>query len=343
MSLVLYGITAYEYWRSSQLRDTPEFGAISVPSASTLCSRVPLRDLTGPLSRTEGLPGKLHLLVGGASERSTSEFVQFHCSQNLSKLPPGSFYQIGPSIYVASPELCFVQLASELPFLELVRAGFDLCSRYQLSPYERMQTTECEPSATRASISRFLAQMPKGFYGLGKARTAARWILENSRSPRETSLAMMLHLPSQIGGFQISNMELNRRIDPSDTARLLTRKSSFEADVYFPGQHRVLEYESDLCHSNYVQGSHDYEKISALQAMGYEVTPITTWQMNTFESLEALVVDAKRAMHLRDRRSDQLSAQRREMHYLVLSDERTLRDQAPLADTARWQFLLPRL
>ena len=343
MGLVLYGITAYEYWRSSLPRYTPEYGDISASGLLAACGPTSLRELTGPIIRTEGILDKMHLLVSSPSARRRSKVAEFHCCRAIDALPKGSFYQIGAGIYASSPELCFVQLASELSPLELMRAGTDLCSRYLFSPYDRMETVECEPVTTRKRLGQFIETMPKWTPGLKRARRAIRWVLENSRSPRETSLAMVMNLPSRLGGFQIPGVELNCRISPDETAGLLARRSYFEADVLLREHKRILEYESDLYHGGSQQGSHDYEKIASLQTMGYVVTPITTWQMDSFEALEALLLSVMGSMGMRNRMGDELSLRRRETHYQIMQDERRQRELPPIADMAPWRYLIARL
>ena len=134
--------------------------------------------------------------------------------------------------------------------------------------------------------------------------------------------------------------ELNHRIDLDDKEALLTRKQWLEGDVYFLGMNRVFEYESNEFHNSESQLSFDLEKISTLQIKGLTVTPISTWQMNNFDALESLMIESKRQMGFRERSADELSQERRYVHFQVLEKEKADRQSSPLADTKRWKCLM---
>ena len=340
MSLILTGITAYEFWRSAISHDTPEFGEVSKQSYFALFKHESARPVIDPLKRIDGSIGDLHILVGSAKDRIRIPGITCHYCTNPNQLPAGSIYQISRDLFVVSPELCLVQLAATLPFLETVRVGTDLCSRYAIGLFNKMDLVEIAPATSHDTIQRYISLLPTGMRGLEKARRATRYIHDGSRSPRETSLSILMALPTRMGGFQMPAFELNHRIDLDDKLAALTRRRYFEFDVFFIGQNRAFEYESDIHHDSLIQLSFDYEKISALQTKGYIVTPISSWQMGSFEAFEKLMVSTKLQLGQRDRCGEKLSALRRQTHYDVLERERINRSSTPLAETTRWRFLL---
>jgi hypothetical protein len=85
-----------------------------------------------------GLSAPLHVLAQNTGVRRTTATLRRHiCSQPL---PTGSLIQISPELIVASPELCFLQMASELSLLDLVGLGFEFCGTYRLDKQNEERT-----------------------------------------------------------------------------------------------------------------------------------------------------------------------------------------------------------
>ena len=340
MGLVLYGNTAFEFWRSGQLYLSPgcEISPVSqIPSCT-----FDARNLSHHLKRLDGVPSKIEVLDFSRANRRRAYGIKCHYFAHPELLPKGSFCHVNDEIYVASPELCFAQLAHELSFLDLVRAGFDLCSRYLVAPHDNMKLIECNPATNKQSLEQFINRVPL-FRGRGAAVSAVRWVLDNSRSPRETSCGMLMNLPTRRGGFQFPNLELNVKVNLKDEAIQITRKSILEADAACQDFCEYFEYESWQHHSHDLQFMFDYEKIGALQAMQYRVTPITSWQLSNFDSIDAIFRSVKHRMGLRDRTTDRISQARRQTHYEIVEAERNLRNAPVLENRRCWQYLLPRL
>ena len=85
--------------------------------------------------------------------------------------PRGSFVRIARNVLASSPELCFVQMASELSLPALIRLGFELCGTYGVATVGKADFRFERPFTTPARLARFLdkaANMP----GTVKARKA---------------------------------------------------------------------------------------------------------------------------------------------------------------------------
>lgn len=342
MSIVLCGDTAYEYWRSSISHKSPEFGVISYSGFLAHFSHESARTISDSLQMRPGSRGDLHLLLASPGQRWDVDGIQFHYFLHPDLLPSESFYQISSDTYVVSPELCFVQFAATHSFVETVWAGTDLCSKYQISLYDNMETVECDPMTTRKDIEAYLAKLPKGTPGLKQARMAVRYITNSSRSPRETSLCTIMALPTIKGGFAMPEFVANDHLNPFGKWKKLLRKEKLEGDIVFAEQEWVFEYESNEHHGEDQRGF-DYEKISTLQMMGVTVTPISTWQMSDFEALETLLIGCKHQMGQRDRKQEKYSQQRKNTHADIMRIEEDGRTRVKLSETKRWQYLLTRL
>ena len=73
----------------------------------------------------EGIALPLHVIVPSQAARSRCGKVACHVSSAM--FPRGSFVRIARNVLASSPELCFVQMASELSLPALIRLGFELC------------------------------------------------------------------------------------------------------------------------------------------------------------------------------------------------------------------------
>lgn len=342
MSLVLCGITAYEFWRSALLSDSPEFGTISKSTYLALNLHVSAARVSAALRRIDGVPGDLHILVSKGN-RCHVPGITCHYVEHPELLPEESFYQVSHGLYIVSPQLCFLQVAEESTFLDLARIGTDLCSKYLCSPYEKEKLIQLEQQRFSSGTFRAYLAKAQGFRGIAKARAAARWIVDNTRSPRETSMALLMTLPSRRGGFQLHGWEANALVDLDEQASLILRQSKVECDMLNRKYWRTFEYNSDLFHDTEEAGEHDLEKITALQSMGYVVTPISTRQFNDFDVFESIVLDTRRKMGSSDRSDSHVSRMRRFTHADLLETERANRRKVQIAETARWKYMIPRL
>ena len=73
-----------------------------------------------------GVP--LHVVVAQANDRVRTGSPVCHVWS--AGFPAGSFVRLRDGLYISSPERSFVEMATELSLVELVRYGCLLCSRY---------------------------------------------------------------------------------------------------------------------------------------------------------------------------------------------------------------------
>lgn len=133
MAIFVWGISALELWRSrfdalAPSRALPQASARPGSAAAAIASLV-----AGSVARP------VHVEVASAALRPQVAGVVAHVRGQ--PLPRGAYYRLRGSpvsddetVYVAGPEALFVQLAAELPFLELVALAAELCAGYVLRP-----------------------------------------------------------------------------------------------------------------------------------------------------------------------------------------------------------------
>ena len=157
---------------------------------------------------------KVDLLIRDLNSASTRENVALHICN--SKVPPSSLLPIDADLkgFVTSPEFTYLQIASKLDFIGTILAGSALCSDYFLNQdgHGGVSQRQNGPLTNRAAIAKFLSTQGRK-RGIIPAKRALQYIVEKARSPREASLALLLCLPYNLGGFNLGTVELNRSIE----------------------------------------------------------------------------------------------------------------------------------
>lgn len=251
----------------------------------------------------------LHLLVRSRLDRRWQpDLITHSCTKNLS---PGSFFSLGEGLFVTSPELTFIQVACRLSLESLIHFGMMLCGMYCREPIALAQPDGCsEPLrdvelcsakngglALRPSRSRRLkkrvpltsaddlrayAEGVRSMQGrsLNGVRLALRvlpYVIDRSRSPMESALAMALCLPRRFGGFALPLPSLNAPVRLTPRGDLaggvrwdVSGSPYFECDLVWE-EHRVIaEYHGDDGHFTREGTAKDARKANILRGEGYK-------------------------------------------------------------------------
>lgn len=277
MDPVLSHISALEYWRSVRI------GSRSfrfVQDASPLLAETPKKDALakpGPWWLTR----PLHVLVSSRSARRSSSEIQCHVQSG--PLPPGSILDSRNGFCVCSPELCFIQMATELSLPKLIELGYEFCGTYDTS---NGRVCECLPLTSADKLMAYV-ESTGPVYGKKKALRALRYDLDGSASPRETVLSMLLCLPYALGGYGLPVPLMNHRVDLSARARRIAGRKYLVCDLYWPDVKLNVEYDGGL-HVEAERVSKDSMRRDALLSMGVKVVTITKWQVNDGGEMNAI-------------------------------------------------------
>lgn len=192
-----------------------------------------------------------------------------------------SFVQVSKGLYVSSPEACFLQLARQLSLVELVEVGFEFCGTYGLSDEAPRGFETRKPLATKRSLERYLTKS-SGQFGVKKALKALGYVVENSASPMETMLVLLLCLPTYLGGYGFEHPQLNYQIEVLDH-RLSGRKDRWcVCDLYWPCAKLALEYDSDMFHTDSGRIARDSDRRSDL--LGQRIALISVTRQQVFDA-----------------------------------------------------------
>ncbi len=183
------------------------------------------------------------------------------------------FLELGSGLFIASPELCFAQLAKDAEPIELMRLGFELCGSYSLDPSQDHGFHNREPLATSESITKMLGALPRNCPKT--ARKATCFIRNGSASPMETYLALMLGLPASFGGYGLGMPLMNAEVNIAESQAQRKNHLRYHCDLYWPDQRVALEYNSREFHLNEKAAERDASRVNDLLGSGIMTVAIT--------------------------------------------------------------------
>lgn len=239
--------------------------------------------------------GKVDLLIRDVNSASTRANVALHiCNSKTSSsmLLPIDAEQKG---FVTSPEFTYLQIASKLDLIGTILAGSALCSDYFLNQNGHGGVSQRQNGSltNRAAIAKFLTTQGRK-RGIIPAKRALQYIVEKARSPREASLALLLGLPYNLGGFNLGTIELNMPIElenrygekitriPDLTIQLKDKRKK-QATV-------LLDYDPAVTHTGNQKVMRDMDRENELVA-GVQCPhfSVSGEMLKSFESVQGLV------------------------------------------------------
>lgn len=123
-----------------------------------------------------------------------------------------------------------------------------------------------------------------------RALRVADLAFDNSGSPMETALALILTLPVAWGGFGLPKPELNGEVDTSNQRGILADRDEVTPDLLWRKEGIAVEYDSTEKHgrAGVAQLSEDALRSNILTALGYRVLRVTPGVVATIGMIELL-------------------------------------------------------
>lgn len=236
-----------------------------------------------------GLSVPLNILVANGSARKST--VGLKCHSATLEFPYCSFIRVEPGLVVCSPELCFMQMASELSFVELVTLAYELCGSYRLgnkSDPDRGFRDDLPLTSTARLIE--YATKAIGQKGRVKALRALAYTADNSASPMETILTLLLALPCKQGGYGFSLPRLNYPLDVPRKTKSSGDKPRYYCDLYWPDSKLAIEYDSDAYHAASDRIARDAIRRNALSLAGATVITVSRRQIQSTTEIHKIAV-----------------------------------------------------
>lgn len=274
-------ILAYEsslaYWRNPAAKRGRSLDAVEAHNfIDQACGCTHVQTLNNALSSDllAGMCKPLDLLTANRNERRSTKRARFHCVQTA--LPDGALVLVDETalpdgtvlrIALSSPEFCFLQMARLLAWFDLIALGFEFCGGYALAPDATRGFLPRSPISTPKSLAVFAADA-HNFTGAKAARKAARQILQESRSPKETKVCMLAHLPRLQGGMGCKAPLLGQKIEAPDPAARILGTRTFKPDLYWPEYRIAVEYSSHTWPSAHERLNYDKLVRNAYRMLG---------------------------------------------------------------------------
>ena len=205
-------------------------------------------------------------------------------------------------LYIASPELNFVQMAAGFSLIETLGYGYELSGTY--TPQESAKEspiTLLKLSSSKRLIS--YSEKAKGIHGAATARKAAKHVLDNSASVKETQVATLFTLPKRCHGLAMIRPVLNRRIDVDPTGKPFVSQDRFFIDLYWEGFGVGLEVDTNLHHSSNPSRIRDARRRNALRNYGYRIVEATQGDLQSALGIAGLGMQVYNLMGIRPSRN----------------------------------------
>ena len=237
---------------------------------------------------------RMDVLVASAPGRRND--ADTHCHVWSAPVPENSFLKAAPSVYVSSPEFCFLQMAGSLSLPKLIQLGFELCGCYVIDARTRRGFTRTKrPMTTPVHLAKYLQATTK-CYGHAKAMRALRWIVENSWSPMETDITILLTLPTRMGGYQMPLPKLNHRIDLPSELQQRAGVAGYCLDMVWPNL-TSLEFNGVEDHLSPISAGRDRTREMILRRMGIQLIVVTQYQVLRADEFDTTVKSLCMLLH----------------------------------------------
>lgn len=213
-------------------------------------------------------PPPVTLLVPSARLRREANAIS--CAVCPIDIPPSSFFEIRPGLYMASPELVFLRLATRVSVNRLAEIGMELCARYFIDEKTGELPDRNALLTTPERIAEFLDSAP-GVNGSSKARQALKFVLPESKSPMENKMKLQFCHPMRRGGFNLPFTVMNFEVKPRESLQKLTTQETYSIDLADPDTQKGLEFDGREKH---LDASKDKQRRIELKALGWDIFPL---------------------------------------------------------------------
>ena len=303
MKLVLSHGSALEFWRAQPARQQAQPCATRLQALPE--SVVPDADAAAAiLDAGLDLRTPVQILVDATGRGARRDVLQV---RSTSLLPTRSLLRVADDVLVVCPELCFLQMASVLPLVDLVRVGYELCGTYAECDGIRYG---CEPVTSPTKLCAYVRRA-KGVDGVRGARRALRSVLPDSASPMETVLVMLLCLPRMLGGYGLPAPQLNGRVEVNRRRGALVSQEFYVCDLLWRDAGVAIEYDSTTFHSGADRMARDARRRGELAALGVHIETVTSEQVFHWAQTDKLAARMAKLLKVRVRPPDARSFEER--------------------------------
>ena len=243
-------------------------------------SRKEIETLFARFPRLLTLP--LHVCVDDRSFRSGKRDVVSHVEP--AAIFGTQFLQAAPGVFVASPELCLAQLSRGRHPARVAQIAFELCGSYRRDSRNSAGFVAASPLTDLEKVKRFMDEAPERFKGIGSLKKVIAFVLEGSRSPMETDVAILFSFSRRRGGRGYVGFNLNGLVEVPPLLVDSVNQPYYHVDFLWPEKRVAVEYDSDLAHLGSERIARDATRKNSLQLLGYTTLTLTRMQLMDWDS-----------------------------------------------------------
>lgn len=225
----------------------------------------------------------IHLLVPRSSLRVRTDEARPHVWRG--PVPYGSLLYLAPGILTASPEFNALLEMRGASLVERTLTLMRYCGIFAIDESSEDGFVK-RPQLATVERLRSLALQEQRQFSSRNLLEASELAIERARSPFEARLALVLTIPSEMGGFGIPRPELNKPIDIGDEGFAILGRRSVEGDLVWLGKRIVVEANGRLRHEG--RFGDDLTRASALEANGFSVRFVTAQQLRSPRQMSIL-------------------------------------------------------
>ncbi len=201
-------------------------------------------------------------------------------------------------VYVACPELCFLQAAHILPLHLAVKIGNMLCAMYIRDDEEVMGQRNIQPLTSKKKIEQYLNKVEK-VAGLKNARRALKYVSDKCNSPMEVNIAVIGKLPISAGGYALEDFKMNGEAKLKKEAKELLGRKVCMCDMLWEEEKVIVEYESNLTHLDKEQHEYDKRRSTAIINAGYKIINITARDVGVLSRTDEIFEIIRKSLGMR--------------------------------------------
>lgn len=281
MAMYLTGSTALAFWRWKALtRSCSEVPARTRLTHFGICTE----SLAEIRAACEPFCNDAPIHVTCANRRNGREVRFHHCT---TRIPDGSLFRLNDRLFVASPELALMHTVRGLPAPAALLALCEACGTYAIDHDDMRGFRDRPPLSSTGKLVRF-AERARGLSGARPFGKIARNAVDGAASPREAAAALILGLPTHLGGYGLGLPRLNQEIPLVTPEHCAFGHRCFRVDMLWEGSSVALEYESDAFHSQAADIARDSRRRNILDALGIEVVTMTNAELKSVADTERI-------------------------------------------------------
>lgn len=243
-------------------------------------------------------------------------------------LPVDALVRVSPHLFFVCPELVVMHLAAQMSSIQLAKVIMELCGNYALSPNPDESAKAMyglEPVTTLERIRCYMGRI-RVHGGLSRMKMALDMAMEGSASPGETRMALMMSLPTELGGYGFEQPLLNAKIETPEEERDHVSGAVYYPDAFWQEAYADLEYESVDFHLDPLaaeslvtaregggqadpevesmrlvrirKADADRRRMRELQYLGVQLVPVTSFDLGSVSRMDQVACSLARC-HLR--------------------------------------------